>query len=232
MAKRGKSTRAGGRGLTQKVKTAKGRKISSTRWLQRQLNDPYVIEAKKQGLRSRSAFKLMEMDDRFHFLKPGGRVVDLGAAPGGWTQVAVVRVKAPDKGRVVALDINPMEPVPGAEILIRDFLAPEAPEQLKQALDGPADVVLTDMAAPATGHTATDHLRIMGLADAALEFAAEVLAPGGVFLAKVLKGGTEQALLKRMKRDFKTVKHTKPPASRKDSAETYVIAQGFRGKAD
>ncbi|MDH5749401.1 MAG: RlmE family RNA methyltransferase [Rhodospirillales bacterium] len=225
---RGNSTRVGGRDLSQKVKTARGRKISSTRWLQRQLNDPYVREAKKRGLRSRAAFKLMEMDDRFHFLKPGSRVIDLGAAPGGWTQVAVERVKAPDRGRVVALDINAMEPIPGAQILICDFLATDAPEQLKNALNGPADVVLSDMAEPATGHTATDHLRIMGLCEAALEFAAEVLAPGGVFLAKVLKGGTEHALLTRMKRDFKSVKHVKPPASRADSAETYVIAQGFR----
>ena len=216
--------------MSQRVKTAKGRKVSSTLWLQRQLNDPYVAEARRLGYRSRAAFKLMELDDRFHFLAPGGRVVDLGAAPGGWTQVAVSRTKAgPGGGRVVAIDISEMDPVPGAIILHRDFLDAEAPKVLRDAMDGPADVVLSDMAAPATGHTATDHLRVVGLAEVALAFAAEVLAPGGALVAKVLHGGTEQVLLAQIKRLFATVKHAKPPSSRSDSAEMYVVAQGFRG---
>ncbi len=219
-----------GRGLSQRVRTAKGRTSSSTRWLQRQLNDVYVREAERQGLRSRAAFKLIELDDRFHFLAPGKRVVDLGAAPGGWTLIAVERVKAEKGGgRVIALDINEMEPVPGATVLCRDFLDAETPAVLRAALDGAADVVLTDMAAPATGHAGTDHLRVTGLCEAALAFATEVLAPGGVFVAKVLKGGAEHALLGELKRLFARVRHAKPPSSRAESAETYVIAQGFRG---
>ena len=217
----------GGRQKTQKVKTAKGRKISSTRWLQRQLNDPYVAEAQRLGYRSRAAFKLVELDDRFHFLAPGLRVVDLGAAPGGWTQVAVTRVGS--RGRVVSLDIGDMDPVPGALVVKGDFLAEEAPGLLRDALGGPADVVLSDMAPASTGHPGTDHLRIMALCEAAAEFAAEVLAPGGAFVAKVLQGGTEHTLLAAIKRDFDTVKHAKPPASRSESAELYVVARGFRG---
>jgi len=220
-----------GRGLHTRVKTAKGRKLSSTRWLQRQLNDPYVAEARKQGYASRAAFKLIELDDKFRFLRPGKRIVDLGAAPGGWTRVAVERAKPGDKnntGLVIALDINEMEPIPGATILRHDFLDDQAPELLKNMLGGPADIVMSDMAAPATGHATTDHLKIMALCEAALEFACEVLAPGGVFIAKVLQGGTENQILTAMKRRFKTVRHVKPPASRRDSAEMYVVATGFK----
>jgi len=219
--------RPGGRDLTQKVRTARGRKLSSTLWLQRQLNDPYVTAAKRQGYRSRAAFKLIELDERFHFLKPGGRIVDLGAAPGGWTQVTLERAKG---AKVVALDISEMEPMTGTEVLHQDFLDDDAPDRLKAALGGEADVVMSDMAAPTTGHPATDHLRIMALCEAALAFAAEVLAPGGTFVAKVFQGGTEGALLAEMKRMFATVRHAKPPASRKGSAEIYVVAQGFRGR--
>ena len=208
--------------------------MSSTRWLQRQINDPYVVEARSRGFRSRAAFKLLELDDQFRFLKPGLRIVDLGAAPGGWTQVAVDRVGATRTdgkgGRVVGLDISEMEEVSGATLLHQDFLEPDAPDLLKDALDGPADVVLSDMAAPATGHPGTDHIRIISLCESALEFAEEVLSPGGVFVAKVLQGGTENELLARMKKQFKIVKHAKPPASRADSAEMYVVALGFRGQ--
>ncbi len=232
MAKRKTGSGPGGRSLFTKVKTAKGRKLSSTLWLQRQLNDPYVAEARKRGYASRAAFKLIELDDRFHFLKKGRRVLDLGAAPGGWTRVAVERIKPDEKsgsGQVVALDINEMAPVNGATVLHHDFLAEDAPDLLKGILGGPVDVVMSDMAAPATGHTATDHLRIMALCEVALEFAYEVLAPDGVFLAKVLQGGAEHRLLAAMKKHFRTVRHAKPPASRSDSAEMYVIAMGFRG---
>ena len=234
--KSGKSgTRTSGRNLFTKVKTAKGRKLSSTMWLQRQLNDPYVTEAKKRGYASRAAFKLTELDDRFHFLKPGQRIVDLGAAPGGWTKVAVERIKPDEKtgkGQVVALDINEMEPVSGATVLHHDFLDEAAPDLLKDVLGGPADVVMSDMASPATGHAATDHMKIMALCEIALDFAYEVLAPGGTFLAKVLQGGTEHQLLADMKKRFRTVRHAKPPASRSDSAEIYVVAMGFRGNKD
>ena len=225
----------GGRGLKVRVRTARRRRSSSTAWLQRQLNDPYVQRAKREGYRSRAAYKLIEIDDRFHLLRPGARVVDLGAAPGGWTQVAVARANAAGghggrpRGRVLAVDLLDMEPVAGAEIIRADFLAEETPEVVRAALGGKADVVLSDMAAPATGHRPTDHLRTMALAEAAAEFAFEVLAPGGTFLAKVLQGGTERALLERLKRHFEKVRHVKPPASRKDSAEMYVLATGFRG---
>lgn len=235
MARRGgggRKTRLTGRNLTERVKSAKGRKLSSTRWLQRQLNDPYVAEAQARGYRSRAAFKLLELDDRFSFLAPGKRVVDLGAAPGGWTQVAVERVLKGGKGKVVGLDISEMEPVAGATTLQGDFLADDAPDRLREALDGPADVVLSDMAAPSTGHASTDHLRIMGLCETALMFAEEVLAPGGAFVAKVLQGGTEHQLLADMKRRFDVVRHAKPPASRADSAEMYVVALGFKGAPD
>jgi 23S rRNA (uridine2552-2'-O)-methyltransferase len=216
--------------MTTRVKTAKGRKPSSTRWLQRQLNDPYVAEARRLGYRSRAAFKLIELDDRFRFLAPGKRVIDLGAAPGGWTQVAVERTgDGPGAGPVVAADIQEMEPIPGAETLCLDVLDADAPALLTARLGGPADVVLSDMAPSATGHGATDHLRIVALVEAALEVAIEVLAPDGVFVAKVLQGGTEHTLLARMKQLFANVRHAKPRASRDESSETYVVAQGFRG---
>ncbi|MEE8548910.1 MAG: RlmE family RNA methyltransferase, partial [Alphaproteobacteria bacterium] len=196
-----------GRGAGVRVKTAKRRKASSTRWLERQLNDPYVAEAKRLGLRSRAAFKLIQIDERFGLLGAGKRVVDLGAAPGGWTAVAAERIrpgksKAKAKGQVIAVDIGEMDPVPGATLLRLDFLADDAPGRIADALDGPADVVLSDMASPATGHSATDHLRVMALAEAAYEFAREVLAPGGAFVAKVLRGGTEKQLLDAIKREF------------------------------
>lgn len=216
-----------------RVKTARGRTVSSQRWLQRQLNDPYVAEAKKRGYRSRAAFKLLQLDDQFHFLKPGGRVVDLGAAPGGWTQVAVERVK-PGKGGgvVIGIDLTPIEPIAGATVLAKDFYDDDAPAVLEELLGGPADVVLSDMAAAATGETQIDHMRIMGLAEAAHDFARQVLKPGGSFVAKVLRGGTERTLLDRLKRDFAKVRHVKPEASRADSAEMYVVGTGFRGQPD
>jgi 23S rRNA (uridine2552-2'-O)-methyltransferase len=212
-----------------RVKSGKGRTVSSKRWLERQLNDPYVERAKHDGFRSRAAFKLTEIDDKHHFLKPGARVVDLGAAPGGWSQVAAKRVGAAEgRGRVVAIDILDMAAVPGVEFIRLDFLDAQAPDVLKEALGGGADVVLSDMAANATGHRKTDHLRIMALAAAAAEFAGEVLRPGGTFVAKVLQGGTESTLLAQLKRDFAGVKHVKPGASRADSAELYLLATGFR----
>lgn len=211
-----------------RVKTAKGRKLSSKLWLERQLNDPYVAEAKRLGYRSRAAFKLAQIDDKHRFLKHGGRVVDLGAAPGGWVQVALQRVGK--KGHVVGIDLQEMEPIPGADLSVGDFLDEDTPDRLRALLDGPADVVLSDMAAASTGHAATDHLRIMALAEAALEFALEVLAPGGAFVAKVLQGGSERTLLETMRRNFERVSHMKPPASRKDSAELYVVATRFRGR--
>jgi 23S rRNA (uridine2552-2'-O)-methyltransferase len=211
-----------------KVRVKDRRKsLSSRRWLERQLNDPYVARAKRQGLRSRAAFKLAEIDDKARILKKGARVIDLGAAPGGWSQVAAERVGA--EGRVVAIDVLPMAPVAGVNFVQLDFLDPSAPENLKSMLGGAADVVLSDMAANATGHARTDHLKIMALVEAAAEFAREVLAPGGSFLAKVLQGGTEASLLAALRRDFKQVKHVKPPASRADSAELYLLATGFRG---
>lgn len=220
----------GGRDLKVRVRSG-GRTQASRRWLERQLNDPYVARARREGLRSRAAFKLMEIDDKAKLLKPGAKVVDLGAAPGGWSQVAAKRVRAGNGGRVVAIDLLAMDPLSGVDFLQLDFLDPDAPERLKALLGGPADVVLTDMAANATGHRATDHLKIMGLAEAAAEFAREVLKPGGTFLAKVLQGGTEVELLASLKRDFASVKHVKPAASRSDSAELYVLATGYRGRA-
>ncbi|HVY57666.1 MAG TPA: RlmE family RNA methyltransferase [Xanthobacteraceae bacterium] len=218
----------GGRDLKVRVK-GKGHTLSSRLWLERQLNDPYVAQAKREGLRSRAAFKLAEIDDKFRFLAPGARVVDLGAAPGGWSQIAAKRVGAGEgRGRVVAIDVLEMDPVPGVDFMQLDFLDPAAPEKLKQMLGGPADVVLSDMAANATGHRKTDHLKIMALVEAAADFAREVLAPGGAFLAKVLQGGTESALLADLKRAFATVRHVKPAASRADSAELYLLATGFR----
>ncbi|HMF26845.1 MAG TPA: RlmE family RNA methyltransferase [Pseudolabrys sp.] len=224
---------AGGRsGATRqkvRVRSGKGRSLSSKLWLERQLNDPYVARAKREGMRSRAAYKLMEIDDKAHFLKTGLRVVDLGAAPGGWSQVAAQRVGA--SGRVVAIDVLPMEPVPGVNFVELDFLERAAPDTLREMIDGPVDVVLSDMAANATGHARTDHLKIIALVEAAAVFAREVLSPGGTFLAKVLQGGTETSLLAALKRDYKRVKHVKPPASRSDSAELYLLATGFRGAA-
>jgi len=213
--------------LKVRVKTARGRKLSSTRWLERQLNDPFVAKAKAAGYRSRAAFKLLEIDQRFGLMKPGGRVVDLGAAPGGWAQAAV-RAVGP-RGQVVGVDLVPIEPVAGAQFLRGDFLDDAVRAQAAQALGGPADAVLSDMAASASGHRGADHLRIIALCEAALDFAEDVLAPGGAFCAKVLRGGAEGELLARMKRAFTTVKHMKPQASRSESSEIYVVAQGFRG---
>jgi 23S rRNA (uridine2552-2'-O)-methyltransferase len=224
-----KDKAGGARGLKVRVKTAGKRSLSSKLWLERQLNDPYVARAKREGFRSRAAYKLMEIDDKARFLRKGARVVDLGAAPGGWSQIAAKRVGAPSQGRVVAIDILQMDAVPGVDFALLDFLDPHAPEQLKAMLGGEADVVLSDMAANATGHARTDHLKIMALVELAADFAREVLAPGGAFLAKVLQGGTEAGLLAGLKRDFASVKHIKPPASRADSAELYLLATGFRG---
>jgi 23S rRNA (uridine2552-2'-O)-methyltransferase len=220
-------SRPSGRGLTVRVKSAGKRSVSSTRWLERQLNDPYVAEAKKQGYRSRAAFKLLQLDDKFHVLKAGARVVDLGAAPGGWCQVAVDRVG--ERGTVIGIDLLPMDSIPGADLIQMDFMSEAAPDELKRRLGGLANVVMSDMAASATGHAQTDHLKIMLLAETAYAFARDVLAPHGVFIAKVLQGGATGELLKLLKRDFADVKHVKPPASRSDSAEIYVVALGFRG---
>jgi 23S rRNA (uridine2552-2'-O)-methyltransferase len=220
---------SGTRNLKQRVKTAHKRSLSSQKWLERQLNDPYVARAKREGYRSRAAFKLLEIDEKYHILKPGQRIVDLGAAPGGWSQIAARKVGP--KGKVVGIDLLPIDPMPGVEFIELDFLDESAPGRLIDLLGGPADVVMSDMAANTTGHKKTDHLRIMGLAEAAIYFAREILAPGGVFIAKVFQGGTESQLLADLKRDFAVVRHVKPAASRTDSAELYVMATGFRGAA-
>lgn len=228
-----KSSVSGGqRQLRTTVKTAHKRSASSTRWLERQLNDPYVAASKREGFRSRAAYKLKEIDARYHILKTGQRIVDLGAAPGGWSQISAERVKSANgHGQVVAIDYLAMEPIPGVEILQLDFTLPAAEETLKTLLrDGGADVVLSDMAAPAIGHAKTDHMRIMDLAEQAAAFAADVLAPGGTFLCKVFQGGTERELLDSLKKNFLNVRHVKPPASRAGSAELYVLATGFRGR--
>ena len=214
------------RGLTVTVRASKKRSAASQRWLTRQLNDPYVAAAKQQGLRSRAAFKLVELDERFRLIRRGVKVIDLGAAPGGWTQVAMQRGAA----RVVGVDLLPVDPVAGAVMLRGDFSEPEIQERLIAELGGQADLVLSDMAPNTTGHAATDHLRIMALAEAALDFAAEVLAEGGGFVAKVFQGGAEQAMLRRLKQRFAVVRHAKPPASRKESSELYVVATGFRSR--
>jgi 23S rRNA (uridine2552-2'-O)-methyltransferase len=219
------------RPLKVRVKSGKGRKLSSKLWLERQLNDPYVARARREGYRSRAAFKLTEIDDKYRILRKGVRVIDLGAAPGGWSQVAAKRVGAPAQGRVVGIDLLAVDAIPGVEFLALDFLDPAAPGKLKELLGGPADLVLSDMAANATGHRRTDHIKIVALVEAAAEFAREVLRPGGAFLAKVIQGGTEPALLADLKRDFATVKHVKPAASRADSAELYLLAAGFRRTA-
>jgi 23S rRNA (uridine2552-2'-O)-methyltransferase len=225
----------GQRELRVKVKSARGRKLSSTRWLERQLNDPYVKKAKAEGYRGRAAFKILELDDKYRFLLPGARVVDLGCAPGGWCQVAVRRVNAlgekPGKkvGTVLGVDLQEVDPVPGAEIHVLDFLAEGADDQVKEWLGGPADVVLSDMAAASSGVKQVDHIRIIALCEAAAQLAFDVLVPGGTFVAKVLAGGTEQTLQLLLKQRFEKVANVKPPASRADSSEKFVVAQGFRG---
>lgn len=226
----------GARELRVRVKTAKGRKLSSTLWLERQLNDPYVIRAKKEGYRGRAAFKILELDDKFGFLRPGARVVDLGCAPGGWCQVAVERVNAlatragKPVGTVLGVDLQEVEPIAGAQIHQLDFLSDGADDLVKGWLGGPADVVMSDMAASASGHKGTDHLRIIALCEAAAELAFDVLEEGGTFVAKVLAGGAETELQTRLKRAFAKVANVKPPASRADSSEKFVVAQGFKGR--
>ena len=227
MARRGQG--GGTRPLAVKVRRARRRKPSSTEWLNRQLNDPYVAEAHRLGYRSRAAFKLIQLDDRFHLLRPGMRVVDLGCAPGGWTQIAAARIGIDkSRGAVIGIDLLSADPVPGATLLQGDFRDLATPDRIRAALGGPADLVLSDMAAPATGHAATDHLRIVALAEEALAFAETVLRPGGAFVAKVFQGGAEGELLAHLKQAFATVRHAKPAASRAESAETYVVATGFR----
>ena len=221
----------GTRGLKTRVKTARKRSNSSTLWLQRQLNDPYVARAKKDGYRSRAAYKILEMDDKFGWFKPGKTVLDLGAAPGGWTQVAAARVKSnSDKPSVVGVDLLPIDPINGAVLMQLDFMDDSAPNAIRALIPSGVDIVLSDMAPNTTGHAMTDHLRIMALLEAAYPFACEVLKPGGVFVAKVFQGGTENELLAAMKKDFATVKHAKPKASRADSSEMYVVATGFKGR--
>jgi 23S rRNA (uridine2552-2'-O)-methyltransferase len=227
----------GQRDLRVRVKTAKGRKLSSTLWLERQLNDPYVQRAKKEGFRGRAAYKILELDDKYGFLKPGARVVDLGCAPGGWCQVAVSRVNAlgdqrgKPQGKVLGVDLQEVEPIAGAEIHQLDFLAEGADAQVKEWLGGPADVVMSDMAASASGHKGTDHLRIIALCEAAAAFAFDVLEEGGTFVAKVLAGGAEIGLQNLLKKNFQKVANVKPPASRSDSSEKFVVAMGFKGRA-
>ncbi len=231
MSRPGSGKPTGGRTLKVRVKTGKGRTVSQKIWLERQLNDPYVKEARKLGYRSRAAFKLIEIDDKYKFLKSGGFIVDLGAAPGGWAQVAASRVKADaGKGKVVAIDLHGIEPITGVTIFKKDFYDDDAPQLLIEALGGEkADAVLSDMAAHATGHRQTDVINIIALAEAGYYFAKQVLKPGGTYLAKVLRGGTEGEILKLMKKDFSSVRHVKPMASRDDSAELFVLAMGFRG---
>ena len=218
---------SGGHGPRKRVKTARGRTASSTRWLERQLNDPYVRRAKAENYRSRAAYKLLELDERFVLLKGVTAVVDLGIAPGGWSQVVRRRVS---KATIVGIDLLPTDPIDGVDILQMDFMDDEAPERLKAALGSEADLVLSAMAANTVGHPQTDHLRTMALVEAGLEFAKEILRPGGAYVAKVLAGGADNDLVAELKRHFTTVKHAKPPASRKDSSEWYVIAQGFKGR--
>ena len=232
----GKSSGRGQRDLRVRVKTAKGRKLSSKLWLERQLNDPYVVRAKREGFRGRAAYKILELDDKYRFLVPGARVVDLGCAPGGWCQVAVQRVNAlGDKsgkavGKVLGVDLQEVDPIAGAEIHQLDFLADGADDQVKAWLGGRADVVMSDMAAASSGHKNTDHLRIVALVEAALDFAFDVLEPGGTFVAKVLSGGAEAEMQSLLKRSFTKVANVKPPASRSDSSEKFVVATGFRGR--
>jgi 23S rRNA (uridine2552-2'-O)-methyltransferase len=224
------SGREGGRSLKQRVKSNGKRTVSQTRWLERQLNDPFVARAKREGYRSRAAFKIIEINEKFKLFKPYGRIVDLGAAPGGWSQVAAKSVGSDKgKGKVIGIDLLEIEPIAGVDFQVMDFLLDDAPDRLKVMLGGEADVVMSDMAANTTGHKKTDHLKIVAIAELAGEFAREVLAPGGAFLAKVLQGGSEGELLNNLKRDFAAVRHYKPAASRPDSAELYVVATGYRG---
>jgi 23S rRNA (uridine2552-2'-O)-methyltransferase len=234
MKRRSKEGLGGNRRLAVRLRTARGRKLASTRWLTRQLNDPYVEEAKRRGYRSRAAFKLAEIDDKHHLLRTGMSVVDLGAAPGGWSQISAQRVQLmAGKGRVIAVDVVEMEPISGVTALMLDLTDPESAGRIRDALNGKkADLVLSDMHAPATGHKQTDHLRIMGLVEAALDLAEEILAPGGAFLCKVLQGGADKELVARLNRSFAKVRHVKPKASRAESAEMYVLATGFRGTQD
>ena len=229
--KKTRSSKSFGRELTIKVKTARGRKISSTKWLQRQLNDPYVVAAKKAGLRSRAAFKLEELDDKFKFLKPSMNVIELGAAPGGWTQVLTKKLqtnKLQSNSKILAIDLVEIAPIAGAKILKLDFMSDEAPNIISQQFDGKVDAVLSDMAPKITGHTNTDHIRTINLVEAAFDFATKTLKPGGCFVSKVFQGGTEEKLLTEMKKLFSEVRHAKPPSSRKESAELYVIAKNYR----
>jgi 23S rRNA (uridine2552-2'-O)-methyltransferase len=213
-----------------RVKTARKRSLASTLWLERQLNDPYVAQAKKDGYRSRAAYKLLEIDQRYHILKPGQRILDLGAAPGGWSQIASKKIGAgKGRGKIVGIDLLPIDPLAGVDFAVLDFMQPDAPDRLKEMLGGQADLVLSDMAANTTGHKKTDHLRIIAMAELAADFACEVLSDGGAFLAKVFQGGTENDLLARLKTNFASVHHVKPEASRAGSAELYVLAKGFRG---
>lgn len=233
----GKSSGRGQRDLRVRVKTAKGRKLSSKLWLERQLNDPYVTRARREGYRGRAAYKILELDDKYRFLVPGARVVDLGCAPGGWCQVAVERVNAlgeksgKAQGRVLGLDLQEIDPISGAEIHVLDFLSEGADDKVKAWLSGPADVVMSDMAASSSGHKSTDHLRIVALVEAAVALAFDVLEPGGTFVAKVLAGGAESEMQLLLKRNFQKVANVKPPASRQDSSEKFVVATGFRGRA-
>lgn len=231
------SSGRGQRDLTVKVKTARGRKMSSTKWLQRQLNDPYVQRAKAEGYRGRAAYKILELNEKFNFFTPGKRVVDLGAAPGGWCQVAIPRINAlgeragKAQGKIVGIDLQEMEPIAGADLYQLDFLEEGADEQVKEWLGGPADIVMSDMAASASGHKQTDHLRIIALCEAAAYFAFDVLEEGGVFVAKVLAGGAEGDLQKLLKQKFTKVMNVKPPASRSDSSEKFVVAIGYKGES-
>ena len=234
MKRRSKEGLGGNRRLAVRLRTARGRKLASTRWLTRQLNDPYVEEAKRRGYRSRAAFKLAEIDDKHHLLRTGMSVVDLGAAPGGWSQISAQRVQLmAGKGRVIAVDVVEMEPISGVTALKLDLTDSDSAGRIRDALNGKkADLVLSDMHAPATGHKQTDHLRIMGLVEAALDLAEEILAPGGAFLCKVLQGGADKELVARLNRSFAKVRHVKPKASRAESAEMYVLATGFCGTQD
>ncbi len=232
----GKNSGRGMRDLRVKVKSARGRKLSSTLWLERQLNDPYVQRAKAEGMRGRAAYKILEIDDKYRFLVPGARVVDLGAAPGGWCQVAVERINALGEkknksvGRIIGVDLQEMDAIPGAELHVLDFMEDGADDKVKEWLGGPADVVMSDMAASSSGHKQTDHLRIVALCETAAHFAFDVLEPGGTFVAKVLAGGAEGSLQALLKKRFEKVFHMKPPASRSDSSEKFVVATGFKGR--
>ncbi len=238
-SKPGDPAASGARGLHTRVKSAKGRRQASTLWLQRQLNDPYVAAAQRDGYRSRAAYKLIELDDRFHLFAPGTRVLDLGAAPGSWAQVAVSRINADGskgnrsaKGTLLGIDLLEMVELPGADLITLDFLSEDAEDRIKDMLGGPVDVVLSDMAAPVTGHRPTDHLRTLSLCEDAFQFACQILRPGGSLVAKIFQGGTEKELLFQMRQRFSTVKHAKPKASRAESSESYVVALGFEPSAD